>query len=73
MFDRESAAEAALSRAIEIASANQLNQVLFEAEKALQEVRTGRRPARTAPEYEPSHEAITVAAAIREMRELAGV
>ena len=75
LFDRERAAEAALSRAVEIAAANQLNQILIQAEAALEEMRTGRQSAgkKSGVVQEPSHEAMTVAAAIREMRELAGV
>jgi tetratricopeptide (TPR) repeat protein len=75
LFDRERAAEAALSRAVEIASANQLNQILIQAEAALDEVRTGRhsQAKKSSVLQEPSQEAMTVAAAIREMRELAGV
>jgi tetratricopeptide (TPR) repeat protein len=75
-FDRLNAAEAALTKAVEIAAANQLNQVLIQAEAALDEIRTGRLPRskKSQEAYkEPSHEAMTVAAAIREMRELAGV
>jgi tetratricopeptide (TPR) repeat protein len=73
LFDRDRAAEAALSRAIEIASANQLNQVLIQAEAALNEVRAGRTPTSPVGVQEASHDVMTVAAAIREMRELAGV
>jgi len=73
LFDRDRAAEAALSRAIEIASANQLNQVLIQAEAALDEVRAGRTPTGPVGVQEASHDVMTVAAAIREMRELAGV
>ena len=73
MFDRMRAAEAALSRAVDIAAANQLNQVLMQAEAALDEIRIGKNP--TSPEQlqDASGEVMTVAAAIREMRELAGV
>jgi tetratricopeptide (TPR) repeat protein len=73
LFDRDRAAEAALSRAVEIASANQLNQVLIQAESALDEIRAGRTPAGPVGEKEASQDVMTVAAAIREMRELAGV
>jgi tetratricopeptide (TPR) repeat protein len=72
-FDRDRAAEAALSRAVEIASANNLNQVLFQAEQTLEEIRGGRTPRRPVESVEPSQTAMPVAAAIREMRELAGV
>jgi hypothetical protein len=73
LFDRDRAAEAALSRAIDIASANQLSQVLIEAEQALEEIRAGRRPQIPRDAREPSASARPVAAAIRELRELAGV
>lgn len=73
LFDRDRAAEAALSRAVEIASANQLNQVLIQAESALDEIRAGRTPAGPVRVKEASQDVMTVAAAIREMRELAGV
>ena len=73
LFDRERAAVAALSRAVEIASANQLNQVLIQAEQALEEIRTSRPPVRPKQAQEPPQSAVPVAAAIREMRELAGV
>lgn len=73
LFDRERAAEAALSRAVEIASANQLNQILIQAEQALEEIRSGRTPALPREAQDPPQSAVTVAAAIREMRELAGV
>jgi hypothetical protein len=73
LFDRDRAAEAALSRAVEIASANQLNQVLIQAESALDEIRAGRTPAGPVGVKEASQDVMTVAAAIREMRELAGV
>jgi hypothetical protein len=73
LFDRERAAEAALCRAVDIAASNHLNQILFQAEQALQEVRAGSIPKRPPLALEPSLEALPVAAAIREMRELAGV
>lgn len=73
LFDRERAAEAALCRAVDVAASNQLNQILFQAEQALQEVRAGSAPKRPPLALEPSPEAMPVAAAIREMRELAGV
>jgi hypothetical protein len=73
LFDRERAAEAALSRAVEIASANQLNQILIQAEQALEELRAGRQPAVPMEAQDPPQSAVPVAAAIREMRELAGV
>ena len=73
LFDRERAAEAALSRAVDVAAANQLYQILMEAEQALKEVRAGLFPKRPPQSVEPSAEAMPVAAAIREMRELAGV
>jgi tetratricopeptide (TPR) repeat protein len=73
LFDRERAAEAALSRAVDVAAANQLYQILMEAEQALKEVRAGLFPKQPPRSVEPSAEAMPVAAAIREMRELAGV
>lgn len=73
LFDRGRAAETALTRAIDIASENSLNQVLFQAESALEELRAGQVPEREAGEETPSGDTLAVAAAIREMRELAGV
>lgn len=73
LFDRDRAAEAALCRAVDVAAANQLNQILIQAEQSLKEVRAGSMPKRPPLSLEPSPEAMPVAAAIREMRELAGV
>jgi tetratricopeptide (TPR) repeat protein len=73
LFDRERAAEAALSRAVDIASKNQLSQILIQAEQALEEIRAGRPPAAPAEAQDPPQSAVPVAAAIREMRELTGV
>lgn len=73
MFDRERAAEVALTRAVEIAAANSLNQILIQAEAALDELRAGQAPESPARPATPSRDAQSVADAIREMRELAGV
>ncbi len=73
MFDRDQAAAAALSRTVAIASANSLNQILMQAEAALEEMQKGRVPSGLKETQQASEDVMTVAAAIREMRELAGV
>ena len=76
MFHRPELARPALERAIEIARTHQVNQVVFEAESSLAELKAGGRgpmaPA-PAPAYEASSATMAVADAIHEMREMAGV
>jgi hypothetical protein len=72
MFHKPEQAEAALGRAIEIASTHKLNQVLIRAERSLQELRNG-GVIIIAASAEPSSDVAGVAGAIRELRALAGV
>jgi tetratricopeptide (TPR) repeat protein len=72
LFDKRSQAEAALQRALEIASRHQLNEMIFKAEQSLEELRDGNRVA-ALREATPTATVSEVANAIREMRALAGV
>ncbi len=73
LFHRYDQARTALERAIELSNAHQLNQLTIEAEERLRMVKAG-QPARTgAQSIEPPASVAKVAAAIREMKELAGV
>ncbi|HEU4565091.1 MAG TPA: hypothetical protein VFS05_10600 [Gemmatimonadaceae bacterium] len=74
IFNRPELAQAALSRAVEIAAANQINQVLFSAEQELSELKLG-RTATPAPATVAAATpgVMEVAEAIHEMRRLAGV
>jgi tetratricopeptide (TPR) repeat protein len=75
MFNRPELARPSLERAIEIAAAHQINQLLFEAESCLSGLRAGSRvsapPAREASEA--SEETREVAGALHRMRRMAGV
>lgn len=77
MFDRTELARVALERAAELASAHQINQVLFQAEASLSELKSGRRatiPASTWElERDGAPETREVASSIRGLRETAGV
>ncbi|MDQ3697309.1 MAG: hypothetical protein M3373_04700 [Gemmatimonadota bacterium] len=74
LFRHPEQARPALQRAIEIAAEFQINQVLFLAEASLAELGAGRQVAARAPADEVhSAEAMEVAGAIREMRQLAGL
>lgn len=72
IFGRVDAARTTLRRAVELASKHQFNQLLFDAEKALEELEQGVVPAapRTA---DPTEVVQPVASAIQSMRELAGI
>jgi hypothetical protein len=72
LFAKFEAARAALELAREIASRHGVNEVLFKAEEALEEVRDG-GVIIIAKAAEPSTEVAEVASAVRRMRELAGV
>ncbi|MEP6692358.1 MAG: hypothetical protein ABJD07_14450 [Gemmatimonadaceae bacterium] len=75
-FDRVDAAKLALQRAVDVAERHELFQVLFMAERALEEIRDGGvvivARAR-ASEYVPESEVAEVADAVRRMRTMAGV
>jgi tetratricopeptide (TPR) repeat protein len=73
VFHHSELARPALERALEIAAAHEINQVLFEAESSLAELKAGSHPAAPSPAQEPSSEAIEVASAIHDMRQMAGV
>lgn len=72
LFGRPVPARAALGRAVEVAAANQLNQLLFDAESSLKELARGGVPAVPRTADAPASTA-GVADAVRDMRRLAGV
>jgi hypothetical protein len=72
MFGQTQQARLALERALELAERHKLNEMVFRAEKALEEVREG-GVVIIAAASEPRPEVAHVASAVREMRELAGV
>ena len=71
MFRRFEAAREALRRAMEIASANGLNQLLFTAEESLASL--GREERSVTPSQEPSDALRPIAAALTQLRTLAGI
>jgi tetratricopeptide (TPR) repeat protein len=72
MFDRQSDAQTELERAMAIASANKMNQLLIDTERALASLQYGfRRSASSA--WESSGKVADIASAIAEMRTVAGV
>jgi tetratricopeptide (TPR) repeat protein len=71
-FGRLDRARGSLTQAIEIASQNRLNQLLFTAEQSLEKLEVGERLAARA-EVEAPEQLADVATAIRTMRRLAGV
>jgi tetratricopeptide (TPR) repeat protein len=73
LFHKPELARQALQRAVELATANQINQVLFKAEASLAELEAGRQAKQPVPTAEAAPETLEVAGAIREMRQLAGV
>jgi tetratricopeptide (TPR) repeat protein len=72
-FGRDDAARVALTKAIEVASGNRLHQVAHQAEAALQKLERSSREAQRAAPYEPSERIEEIVAAIKDMRELAGL
>jgi tetratricopeptide (TPR) repeat protein len=72
-FGREDAARDALTRAVEIATRCQLNQIRLESEALLTEIVLGRRPKATFIEVEPPPLVRSVVHALRDMREQVGV
>ncbi|HEY9516111.1 MAG TPA: hypothetical protein VIQ74_10575, partial [Gemmatimonadaceae bacterium] len=72
MFNRPEDARAEFERAISIASANHFNQMVMNAEQGLQALRDGVAP-QMKESVQPSTAVVDVAAAIHEMRTLAGV
>ena len=72
LFGRPAPARAALARAVEMATANQLNQLLFQAEASLEELGRGGELSSTSSAEVPTSTA-EVAEAVRDMRRLAGV
>jgi hypothetical protein len=74
-FDRFEYAEAALSEAIDYASANQVHKVVFQAESALKAlastVRSARREASKSIPFQPTQEVLAVARSITRLREAA--
>jgi tetratricopeptide (TPR) repeat protein len=72
MFGRSDDARASFERAIAIASANNMNQVVINAEKGLESLQVAVRRSKKEPE-DPSPGVARVADAIGEMRTLAGI
>jgi tetratricopeptide (TPR) repeat protein len=70
-FRKFDMAEQAIEHAIEIANSHKLNQLLFQAEAALVEVRTG-RSSQVPPAIDPAPSVREIAESIREMRMAAG-
>ncbi len=74
MFNRTAQARAEIERALAIATANQLNQLIIEAETALDRIRdSGVVIIAQQPEKEPSAAVEPAVRTIRNLRELAGV
>jgi tetratricopeptide (TPR) repeat protein len=75
MFDRLDDAWVEFERAIAIASANRFNQLVINAERGLESLRSGMAPKKPEAKagWEPSGAVVDVASAIHEMRTLAGV
>lgn len=72
MFGRQDDSRVEFERAITIASANNMNQVVINAEKGLESLQSRMAP-RARSEFSPSPEVSKVADAISEMRVLAGI
>jgi hypothetical protein len=72
MFDHPEQARTSLERAIEIAEAHQLNQVVFHAEQALGDLKDG-VPLSVPAQAAPSPIVEDAAEGVRRMRELAGI
>jgi hypothetical protein len=72
MFGRQNDAHTEFERAIVIASANKMNQLVIDTERALASLQTGVRRS-TSSAWEPSGKVADIASAIAEMRTLAGV
>jgi tetratricopeptide (TPR) repeat protein len=72
-FGREDAAREALTRAVDIATRCQLNQIRLESEALLTEIVLGRRPKATFVEVQPPPLVRPVVHALRDMREQVGV
>jgi tetratricopeptide (TPR) repeat protein len=72
MFGRQNDAHTEFERAIVIASANKMNQLVIDTERALASLQTGVRR-RTGSTWESSGKVADIASAIAEMRTLAGV
>lgn len=73
MFHKLEQAKRALGRALDVAAAHNLNEVVIKAEQSLREIEEGGVIITAAATAEPSDSVSEVATAIREMRTLAGV
>ena len=71
-FGKITLAEQSMQHALDICSAHQLNQLMFQTERALADLRSGSRPA-VAPETEPAPSVRDIAASVRGMRVAARV
>jgi tetratricopeptide (TPR) repeat protein len=72
-FGRDDAARVALSKAVELATQHKLHQVGHQAEVALQNLEKSARETARATPYEPSEHIEEIVAAIKDMREVAGL